>query len=160
MQGAHSSFRDMPCKGIARLSGVVGTLLDKNQCVGEHESWQNVGKPLLQLWEGQIIGRRDGGEVGTEIGLICLTSSSMSLNKRRIPLLYCRLLNTSCQINYFLIVKAFVESVRGLVELKGCSGHICATTWLRVGCQTSYGSYGCPLSYGVWWTYMLQEAAE
>ena len=73
MQGAHSSFRDMPCKGIARLSGVVGTLLDKNPCVGEHESWQNVGKPLLQLWEGQIIGRRDGGEVGTEIGLICLT---------------------------------------------------------------------------------------
>ena len=52
------------------------------------------------------------------------------------------------------------ESIRGLVELKGCSGHICATTWLRVGCYTSYGSYGCPLSYGVWWTYMLQEAAE
>ena len=50
--------------------------------------------------------------------------------------------------------------IRGLVKLKGCSGHICATTWLRVGCYTSYGSYGCPLSYGVWWTYMLQEAAE
>ena len=50
--------------------------------------------------------------------------------------------------------------IRGAVNLKSSSSHICATTWLRVGCYTSYGSCGCPLSYGVSWTYMLQEAAE
>ena len=55
---------------------------------------------------------------------------------------------------------AYRAGLRGAVNLKSSSSHICATTWLRVGCHTSYGSYGCPLSYGVWWTYMLQEAAE